>query len=286
MNMLKKIARWIVPWEIYELAGSIKRECAERSRLSPEDKQILSQNDELKNKHAGQRCFILATGPSIKNQDLKPLKDELCISVSNFFMHPDYDLIRPRYHCIAPFHPPITEPAWNAWMRDVEARTAQAILFFALSDKARNSQLGMFAEREKHYLDFRGSWEDLQRNGVDLTMPTPAAQSVAIMALQVALFLGCNPIYLLGCDHDWILHMNESRHFYCEDQHALNRMGTSEWFGADFASYCQDCVELWNQYKRLRCIAESKHVMVANATAGGCLDVLPRASYEAVIAGL
>src|SRR6185437_6208885 len=59
---------------------------------------VLAANQSIYNRHAGQRCFILATGPSIKTQPLHLLAGETCISVSNFFVHPDYGLIRPRYH--------------------------------------------------------------------------------------------------------------------------------------------------------------------------------------------
>jgi hypothetical protein len=51
----------------------------------------------------------------------------------------------------------------------------------------------------------------------------PSPQSVTIMALEVALYMGFKNIYLLGCDHDWILHLDTSRHFYEENQHVFVR---------------------------------------------------------------
>ena len=38
---------------------------------------LIKTNIILKNKHKGERCFILGSGPSIKDEDLKPLKNEI-----------------------------------------------------------------------------------------------------------------------------------------------------------------------------------------------------------------
>jgi hypothetical protein len=105
------------------------------------------------------------------------------------------------------------------------------------------------------------------------------------MALLVALYMGFGHIYLLGCDHDWILHINESRHFYTEDQHALNRNAYNEWYGTDFESQCQDYIRLWQQYKAIQRVATSSTVHIANATAGGLLDVFPRVDLGALCDG-
>ena len=105
------------------------------------------------------------------------------------------------------------------------------------------------------------------------------------MALLVAIYMGFRDIYLLGCDHSWILHLNESRHFYDEDQDVLNQQGYSEWFGEDFASYCQDYISLWQQYKIIRRIAAIQSISLYNATAGGLLDVFTRVDYESLFVG-
>ena len=41
-------------------------------------------------------------------------------------------------------------------------------------------------------------------------MPVP--QSVTAMACYAALYMGFSEIVLLGCDHDWILHLDTSTH--------------------------------------------------------------------------
>ena len=48
---------------------------------------LLQKNRMLRDLHAGKRCFIVGNGPSIKAQDLTPLRDEVTIVVSSFFRH-------------------------------------------------------------------------------------------------------------------------------------------------------------------------------------------------------
>ena len=278
----KRVAYWTVPPGIQNLLRAYIRRSRELSSLDPSVQAVLDRNKVLLNRHAGERCFVLATGPSIKNQDLKPLEGENCIAVSNFYVHPAFAVVKPRYYCVVSYHPPITEEAWQGWLAEMAAGTGDAVMFFSLADRERVQRNGLFAGRKIHYLKFGGSWDMLIARGVNITRSVPSAQSVTIMALMIAIYTGFRQIYLLGCDHDWILHLNESSHFYKENQHALSRKGYNEWFGADLESYCQDYIRLWQQYKALQRITNDQSIQIYNATAGGLLDVFPRVNYESL----
>jgi N-acetylneuraminate synthase len=198
---------------VYDSEKPSRQKLRRSSAVEPaamERLQTVMLNGRLKDRHAGQRCFILATGPSIKKQPLRHLAGEHCIAVSNFFVHPDYKAIKPAYHCIAPFHPPITEDGWQSWMTEVAQSTGGATMLFGLRDLERNDRPGCFDGREKFYLSFGASVEQLEAHGLDLTRLVPQPQSVTIMALYAALYMGFSEIYLLGCDHDWILNLNNS----------------------------------------------------------------------------
>lgn len=281
----KQIAYWTLPQGINDLIRTYllsRNSTAADNGILPEERELLAKNRILHNRHAGERCFILATGPSIKKQNLKLLQGEVCLAVSNFFVHPDYRLIKPRYYCVAPYHQPITEEAWQAWLTEMETGTGDAAMFFSLSDRQRNHRDGKFMDRQVYYLKFGNTWESLLMHGVDLTQPLPGPQSVTIMALLVALYMGFRTIYLLGCDHDWILHLNKSSHFYDENHHALNRHGYNEWLGVDLESYFHDYIQLWQQYKIIRQIADKQCIHILNATDGGLLDVFPRVGFQQV----
>lgn len=280
MSKLKQIAYWTVPIGHEDNLRALRAAWNHKLRLSSEEKLILRKNQELHNCHYGKRCFILATGPSIKQQDLKFLQGEICIALSNFFVHPDYALIKPRYYCIAPYHPPITEEAWQSWMDELESGCGNTQFFFGLRDRKRNQHNGRFVSKKLRYLNLTGAWRPLLKKGIDLAQPVPSPQSVSIMALLISIYMGFEEIYLLGCDHDWILHLNESSHFYNEKKHALNQKGYNEWFGNDLEYYCQSYVNLWRAYKRVYAIAQDNSIKIYNATPGGLLDIFPRVNYE------
>lgn len=249
---------------------------------------ILERNKALHNRHAGERCFIVATGPSIKEQDLKPLKQEVCISVSNFFVHPDYAYISPRYHCMAAFCHPNTEEAWAAWMQSLadslQEKNPHSELIFPISDIKRNGKIASLSERPVFYLE-TGAGIEIAETGIDLQRATITPQSIPVMALQIALYMGFKEIYLLGCDHDWILSLYDSKHFYSEDEHAVVRlMGANKcWEGIDIEDMGRSYVFLWQQYKLLRHLAAQQGVSICNATKGGLLDVFPRVEYESLV---
>lgn len=276
----KNIAYWAIPPAFQMLYLNLKDRSYQILKGNVRERSLLKKNLALRNIHKGERCFILATGSSIKHQNLKLLRGETCIAVSNFFVHPDYAAINPKYYCIAPYHLPITEAAWQNWMNEIENGTRDAKMFFGMSDKGRNEADGRFKDRDLYYLRFSGSRDGSLPHNVDISQTIPGPQSVTIMALHIALYMGFKEVYLLGCDHDWILHMNKSRHFYSEENHAIVRSGYNEWFQEDLEGQFQDYVTLWQQYKRIREIANRIGVQTFNATEGGLLDVFPRVKYE------
>ncbi|HEV7298782.1 MAG TPA: N-acetylneuraminate synthase family protein [Tepidisphaeraceae bacterium] len=257
-----------------------------RTAVAPEvvtNHALLEANRALRNCHAGERCFIVATGPSIKQQPLHLLKGEQVIGVSNLFVHKDCNTIKPAYWCVAPYHAPITEDGWQTWLGEMAAGTAGATMFFGLADRERNERGGHFDDRAKHYLGLgTGLWDTMAAHGVDLTRPLQSPQGVTIMALYAALYMGFSEIHLLGCDHDWILHLNQSTHFYDEKEHALNRGGYNEWFNGGIDEYFKDYQVLWRQYRMVKQLADERGVRILNATAGGLLDVFPRVKFESL----
>lgn len=276
----KNVAYWIIPRGFQILLFNLRERGHQILKGNAQERALLKKNLALRNIHNGERCFILATGPSIKHQDLKLLRGETCIAVSNFFVHPDYAIIDPKYYCIAPYHPPITEDAWQKWMDEIEKGTRDAKMFFGITDINRNEARGRFKNRDLFYLCFGGLWDRKLPHNVEISRTIPRPQSVTIMALYIALYMGFKEIYLLGCDHDWLLHINDSRHFYPEKSHAMVKSGYDEWFQEDLEEQFQAYITLWRQYKGIREIANRNGAQIFNATEGGLLDIFPRVTYE------
>jgi hypothetical protein len=243
---------------------------------------MLKANTGLKNAAKdSRRCFILATGPSIKSMDLSGLENEFCISVSNFFVHPLFNKIRPFHHIFAGTHPPITKEQVSSWWQDatnaMEGNDRTNILIHA-RDRLIQHEFSVFKDRPVHYYLEGG------RYPVDFTKQLPEIQTVVHIAIYLAIYLGIKEIYLLGCDHSWLLHFGSSSHFYQESQHAFTRNNYNEWseikdMGEEFRSYAV----LWDIYRQIRTQALEKGVRIFNATPSSLLDIFPRRDLNEIL---
>ncbi len=282
--MMNSLLRWLVPPGFQDLLRGWKGDL-EALRASS---AVLAENERFRDCHKDRRrCFILATGPSIRTQDLRVLKGETCIAVSNFCVHPQYDLIRPEYYCIPKLSfPPTTVESAVQWFTDITAKMGEAKMFLAIGDRELVRANGLFPGKAVHYLGFGKSWDRVGVQGIDLTRPLPKVQSVPVMALQVAIFMGFKEIYLLGCDHDHLLNYGNSRHFYEEKDHAIVRgadKSHTEW--GDFEDEVRRYSVLWSQYRALRAWADPRGIRIYNATPGGLLVTFDRVRFESLFEG-
>jgi hypothetical protein len=240
-------------------------------------------NATLRDRHKGARCFILCTGPSVKAQDLRRLAGELVISVSNAYLHPDYNLVRPTYHCVPQItYGKLTPERAAAWLADMDKHIGGAEIVLSGEERTLVASHGIFRDRRVHYLHLEGdAWGSDADALPDLTGRLPIPQSVPIMASMLALYMGCTDIYLLGTDHDHFL-TGSYTHFY--DRSLVT--GTDISVGGDgriTTSRYEDfhaLGRLWRQYRRLGECARRHGVTIRNATAGGALDEFERVDYN------
>jgi hypothetical protein len=240
---------------------------------------LFAVNKDLSNRHAGERCFILCTGPSVKEQNLSRLAGELVISVSNAYLHEDFALYRPKYHCV----PQITYGLMTprdviGWFEDMHRRIGDAEMVLANAERELVAEHRLFLGRTVHYLNMRG--DPCEAASVDLTGEVLSPQSVSIMASMLALYMGCKEIYLLGTDHDQFL---TGKYTYFYDKSPVS--GKDYTVRPDGAvssnrhDELQALARLWRQYRWLRLVAEQMGATIYNASRGGALDEFDRIDF-------
>jgi hypothetical protein len=272
----RKLAYWLLPQGVIDLARSQKS----FSRLTPFQKEMLSANSIFHNAHQNERCFILATGPSIRHQNLADLKGEMCIAVSNFYLHPDFSAIQPAYYCLAPWHPPHGEMAYVDLVDNVLRASRLSKVYLGLSDLAKTKSLRSQHQSRMFYLNLDQAQANHNNQQLDITSNLLSPESVTIMAIQIAIYMGFREIYLLGVDHDAILNTSTqfaNAHFYEETQ-AILKTDVGE-FKSALISY----LRLWGQYEYLKCVASQKGIQIFNATPGGLLDVFERRCLQSIL---
>lgn len=87
---VKHVVLWEVMKWIFHLNPYIPNDYA----LS----EILAGNIKFKDKYKGKRCFIVGTGPSLKEQDLSVLKNKLVFTVNSGFKLKDFEALNTDFH--------------------------------------------------------------------------------------------------------------------------------------------------------------------------------------------
>src|SRR5690242_4618800 len=71
------------------------------ARLTAAEAEIVARNSVFRDKHKGRRAFVIATGPSLKNQDITGLGDEITFVMSGFWKHSVLEHWQPTYYCLS-----------------------------------------------------------------------------------------------------------------------------------------------------------------------------------------
>jgi hypothetical protein len=243
---------------------------------------LLQKNRALRNVHAGKRCFIVGNGPSIKTQDLTSLRDEVTIVVSSFFRHDEARAIRPQYWVLADplfWNKPDEYffPLFNAALE----KAVDVKLFVPTGGAQFFIKVNTGPLIDLHFLHYDPS-KDI-RTLIDFAGGIPRfGQNVVIVALMLAFYLGCNPIYFIGCDHDFMSitekEYEDKRvdHFYADsnDKKCTEYLTWQQWQAA--------MARMNYEYEQLKQYASLWGFDVYNATPGGCFNNFPRIAYESL----
>ena len=257
-------AHWTLPPGIQQIIRNIYRK-AQTQYSNPEVKEIASiakNNSIFKNKHQGDRCFILATGPSINQQNLSWLKGELCFAVSHFFLHQDIKAILPKYQILAPYHSPFNFQTLEKVFRGFDVNYSKDVTYFfghrpydysIYNFLQKNSQ---YQRKNSYFINYSYSQALNEKNYLDtniwdISRSPFQIRTVIYSAIQIAIYMGCKQIYLLGCDHDYLNDIGRvtNHHFYKEekgvsDVEHLSSFTTERWF--------EEYYLRWKQYRLMK----------------------------------
>ena len=244
---------------------------------------VLHKNKQLNNIHSGRRCFLVGNGPSINTQDLTLLKDEVTIVATSFYRHRDAKEINPSYWVFA--DPQFWQnpkqyfiPTFNqALSKDISTRLFIPTGGFHYLNKVNRGPL-----IDLHFYHYDPS-RDIN-TPIDFGAGIPLyGQNVMHVCLMLAFYLGCNPIYFMGCDRDyWNMTREEYDTFFIE--HFYEESGNNN-----------KCLEHmpWEQWLRGKARTEWESVQlkeyaslrgfdIYNATQGGYFEIFPRVQYESL----
>ncbi|MGO6998100.1 hypothetical protein [Rhizobium leguminosarum] len=270
----------LLPYGVHEL----RRRLRVRHKFSADVAKSLAENRQLAGLHAGQRCFILGNGPSVKGLDLSRLQGENVVTVSNGYLHSDFDKFQSRYHCV----PQITYGLMVSedvirWFDEMHSYLGTAELFLSSTEAELVRRHNLFAGRTVRYLVLGDSFDDRRSEAVvDISQSVPRVESVPVMALMIAMYLGFKEIILLGVDHDHFLSSSYQYAFDLKVQKGMDVTANADGtLRTNRHDDFQTLARLWQQYRAIANIAKANGIRIVNSTPGGALDEFDRRPFQA-----
>lgn len=145
----------------------------------------------LKDKHKGQRCFVIGNGPSLRISDLDRLKGEITIASNKIYLAFEQTDWRPTYWTS------IDGLVINNIAKEICALPFPKILPSGTEHIFRGCENVMFCDLGVDWLgvnDFRPGFS------ADIRDKAYGGESVTYFNIQIAYYLGCREIYLIGVD--------------------------------------------------------------------------------------
>jgi len=246
-------------------------------------KKIIARNAYFKGLGAeNSRCFILCNGPSVRQQNLLPLKNEVVISVASGYLHEQFNAIAPRFHCVPQItYGLMTEADVVDWFNEMDAYLGEAKLILSDTEWNLVNKHQLFKNRDVYYLNMGRTFNDNKKKIYDLTNMLPGVASAPIMCLMIAMYMGYKNIYLLGTEHDAF---KTGAYVYAFQPKVMHGKDLSVQKGGEIKGLLYETLKattlLWEQYRSIKRITLNNDIKIYNTTFGGALDEFERVDLE------
>ncbi len=238
------------------------------------------------NIHKGEKCFIIGNGPSLNQIDLTLLGDSYTFGVNGIFYKTVESGFRPYYYVVEDVHvmndnkKTIVDYA----PRDGGAKFVPARHRFSFIGSNEHTY---FLNMNRGYYDKHSSHFEFPRFSADISGRVYCGQSVTIINLQLAYYMGFSVVYLLGMDFSYQIPSTavRSSNVILSQDEDPNHFHP-EYFGKGKRWHDPKLGNVAKSYRLCRLMYELDGRAIINATPGGKLDIFPRLSYSDALEGL
>src|SRR3989338_112938 len=260
-------------------------------------RDMLAKNKKLKNTES-KRCFIIGTGPSVKDQDLLRLKDEDTFVVNSFWNHPQYKEINPKYYVMIDWDIfPVGDQKGNFVSDEVIQKqellnSCSTKFFFHSFGKEFIEKNGLLQNNRIYYLMNHGVMDEKLKFNIDIEKVITYTKNVIVASIMIAAYMGFEEIYLLGCEHDYLAYPAQKYyekfpHFFKNPYELSNKKSSSYYIMAvmPYEKHIYNSLILFRNYRLLKekLSREKPNIKIYNATPNSYLDVFPMVKYEDII---
>ncbi|MGU8513243.1 6-hydroxymethylpterin diphosphokinase MptE-like protein [Clostridium perfringens] len=214
----------------------------------------------FKDKHKGERCFIIATGPSLRMEDVEKLDKEYTFTMNSMCLALNNTKWRPTYYGIQDFA--VYEKLENN-LKELNLKNvfvgSNIAKRYNISNKwyiyPLNISYHLFELRfkNKYFVKFSNNAYKAIYDGYTITYSL----------IQLAVYMGFKEIYLIGADTNYNVN----------NQHFLEH-------GVVDPTYNTAKDRMIVAYEKAKEYADKNNIKIYNATRGGMLEVFPRVDID------
>lgn len=232
------------------------------ANMLPEKKELLKYKD----LHKGKRCFIVATGPSLKVEDLNKLHQngDICISMNRIFNIFARTKWRPDYYMVGD----------TEMIEDMSREIADLKLknkFVATEPKSYwENVAGVDSTQYKILL--RGFTDKKPIFSSNIEKGFCHGTTVTYLCIQLAVYMGFSEIYLLGVDFNYTNNVYDFKNHFegCDTPQNKIRLNTV------YPERILLAYQVANKY------CKEHDIKIYNATRGGKLEEFERVDFDSL----
>jgi hypothetical protein len=224
--------------------------------------ESISRLKQQENTHAGQRCFIIGNGPSLRQTDLSRLRNEFTLGLNRIYLlFPDLGF---STSCLVAVNDMVIEQC-AAEMQDLS-------LPKFLTWRAR---YWFHADPHLTYLDTDFTGEE----GFSLNVNGRIFEGFTVtnVALQLAYHMGFSQVILVGVDHNYVTQGTANQAVVSQGDDPNHF--ASNYFGKGFKWQLPDLAGSERGYNRARKAYTQAGRRILDATIGGKLTIFPKVDY-------
>jgi len=253
-------------WELLKKWGPISCSIKETHRLRS-----------LHNRYQGKRIFLMGSGPSLNRMPLEYLKDEYTFGVNRIYLLFDRINWRPTFY---------TVHDWRVGPDCADEINKLNGMTFFLPQNFK----GLLKPSSSSYWYWTKPHRENDEFAFDITKGIITGETIMVIAIQIAYYLGFDPIYLIGVDASYvvppsvkqsgrILH-NNTRIFLESTADDDPNHFSPEYFGKGKKWHCPRVSGMIEGFTRCQNAIESKNRKIYNATVGGKLETFKRVDFN------
>ncbi len=223
----------------------------------------------LKNKHSGERCFIIGNGPSLTPEDLNLIKDETTFASHRIFNIFELTEWRPTYY--------IGQDV--TLLKEISQHAKNVVADYKfLTIQVQDIYKSIFNDAIYFFLRSTNFYPNLPKFSTDASRQLYEGYSVTYGAIQLAVYMGFKEIYLLGVDFNYSLTVDHGGKITKTD-------GVKDYFSNDnnIGLNLPNLELSLLGFQAAEKFAKENGFSIKNATRGGKLEVFKRVRLEDIV---